>query len=99
MRGRRRQSNAVDSLRRLSPVIWEPTQEDWWHAGKLNCIIGDEQGWDRAKRREFQNDVLIGHTAIRHGASVVTDNAGDFDLLARHLKLRILHVERERTKL
>ena len=82
----------VESLHRLAPVIWEPTREDWWHAGKLIRSIGDAQNWETSKRREFQNDALIALTALRHGAIVVTTNARDFELLSRALKLKVMFV-------
>jgi predicted nucleic acid-binding protein len=82
----------VVSLRQISTVIWEPTQEDWWRAGELIRSIGDVQGWETAKRREFQNDALIALTALRHGATIVTSNVTDFALLARALKVSVLRV-------
>jgi predicted nucleic acid-binding protein len=75
----------VQSLYRLAAVQWEPTAEDWWEAGRILRKIGDAYGWDTAKRREFQNDALIALTAHRHGAMVVTANAGDFALLAKEI--------------
>lgn len=81
----------VEALRDVSTVIWEPTAEDWWQAGKLIRAIGDAQDWEITKRREFQNDVLIALTAVRHGATVVTTNTNDFELLAQSLKLRVEH--------
>ncbi len=72
----------VQSLYRLATVQWEPTAEDWWEAGRIVRKIGDAQGWDVTKRREFQNDALIALTARRHGARVVTANTRDFALLA-----------------
>jgi predicted nucleic acid-binding protein len=47
---------------------------------------------DRSKRRDFQNDALIALTARRHGATVVTANRHDFELLGRKLGVRILAV-------
>jgi predicted nucleic acid-binding protein len=82
----------IESLRRISSVIWEPMQEDWWRAGLLIRTIGDDQGWERSKRREFQNDTLIALTAVRHGATVVTSNIADFQLLERAVKVRVLRV-------
>lgn len=79
----------VESLRRLSPIEWEPSPEDWWEAGRLIRKIGDAQSWDPSKRREFQNDALIALTARRHGATVVTANRADFELLARETKVRL----------
>jgi predicted nucleic acid-binding protein len=82
----------VDSLHRLAHLQWEPTAADWWEAGRLIRDIGDDQGWDRSKRRDFQNDALIGLTARHRGATVVTANHRDFEYLARTLRFPILPV-------
>ena len=84
--------SVVNGLYKLAHVRWEPTSDDWWQAGRLIREIGDDQTWDKNKRRDFQNDALIGLTARRHGATVVTANRNDFELLARELDLRILVV-------
>jgi predicted nucleic acid-binding protein len=82
----------VDELFRFARVQWEPTAADWWQAGGLIQVIGDARGWDRGKRRDFQNDALIGLTALRHGATVVTANHADFELLAREIPLSLFRV-------
>ncbi len=79
----------VEALRKVSPVIWEPSAADWWRAGQLIRTVGDAKDWETTKRREFQNDALIALTAVRYGATVVTTNAGDFELLAKATKLRV----------
>jgi predicted nucleic acid-binding protein len=80
----------VTVLYRLARVCWEPTAADWWEAGRLIRKIGDAESWDRNKRRDFQNDALIALTARRHGATVVTANLSDFDLLAPELRVHVL---------
>lgn len=80
----------VDELRALGPVVCEPAEADWWAAGELIRNIGDANGWETAKRREFQNDTLIALTARRYGAVVVTTNVADFKLLAARIKLYIV---------
>lgn len=80
----------VESLRRHSPMEWEPTCEDWWIAGALVRRIGGAESWDRGKRRDFQNDALIALTARRHGATIVTTNRADFELLAREVAITLL---------
>lgn len=82
----------VLQLFRLARVCWEPTAADWWEAGRLVQKIGDAQGWDRSKRRDFQNDALIALTARRHGATVITGDLGDFELLAQDLRITVLPV-------
>ena len=80
----------VAALYRIASPLWEPSADDWWKAGKLIREIGDTEGWDTARRREFQNDAVIALTARRYGASVVTANRRDFDCLARQLRIQIL---------
>lgn len=63
---------------------------DWWEAGRLVRDIGDRQGWERRKRRDFQNDALIALTARRYGATVVTANRRDFGLLSQALGISVL---------
>lgn len=80
----------IDALRRLAPIVWEPTPADWWTAGQLIRRVGDARDWDPHKRREFQNDALIALTARRHGATVVTTNATDFKLLVPRLRIELV---------
>jgi predicted nucleic acid-binding protein len=82
----------VEGLYRLAAVRWEPTVDDWWAAGRLIRKVGDAQGWDTTKRRDFQNDALIALTARRHGATVVTANRVDFALLSKELGVSVLPV-------
>lgn len=81
----------VDALAALAPGPWEPSADDWWKAGRLIRMIGDGQGWEIGKRREFQNDALIALTARRQGATVVTSNREDFLLLSEATGVRVLY--------
>jgi predicted nucleic acid-binding protein len=82
----------VDTVHRLAAIQWVPPAVDWWEAGRLVREIGDTRGWDRNKRRDFQNDALIALTARRHGATVVTADRTDFELLAKELRVSVLPV-------
>lgn len=86
----RESQRVVTRLFGLAKVRWEPSAGDWWDAGKLVRDIVDKQGWEAHKRREFQNDVLIALTARRYGATIVTTNLADFELLRAPLRLSIL---------
>lgn len=85
-------ARTVSRLRSLAPTIWEPTATDWWEAGRLIQTAGDARDWDRNKRRDFQNDALIALTARAHGATVVTANRADFEILGRRLRVPVLIV-------
>ncbi|MBI4524173.1 MAG: PIN domain-containing protein [Deltaproteobacteria bacterium] len=80
----------VARLFELATARWEPSVADWWEAGRLVRKIGDKQDWDIHKRRDFQNDALIALTARRHGATVVTVNYSDFELLRSELQISLL---------
>jgi predicted nucleic acid-binding protein len=80
----------VASLFELATILWEPSAADWWEAGRLIRNVGDKQDWDINKRRDFQNDALIALTARRHGATVVTANSSDFELLRSVLRISVL---------
>ena len=54
--------------------------------------IGDAQRWDPHKRQAFQNDVLIALTARRHGATIVTANRNDFDLLSKEIGVSVFSI-------
>ena len=82
----------VEDLFRLARFRWEPSAGDWWEAGRLILRLGDARSWGTAKRRDFQNDALIALTARRHGATVVSANRGDFDLLSHETGVRVLPV-------
>lgn len=82
----------VSDLFRFAHTQWEPTRADWWEAGEIIRDVGDTQHWDARRRRDFQNDALIALTARRHGATVVTTNRADFELLASALAIRVVIV-------
>ena len=82
----------VTALFRLTGVHWAPTAADWWEAGRVIRKIADGSGWESRKRHESQNDTLIALTARRHGATVVTSNREDFQVLARELRFSVLTI-------
>lgn len=85
----RKARRLVEALYRRAAIQWAPTEADWWDAGRVIQRVGDARRWDTSKRRDFQNDTLIALTARRHGATVVTPNRVDFELLAQELGVAV----------
>ena len=85
-------ARTVTRLHELASQIWAPTATDWWEAGRILQTVGDAHDWDRNKRRDFQNDALIASTARGRGATVVTANREDFEILGRRLGVAVLIV-------
>ncbi len=88
----REAERTVRRLHDLARGIWEPSLGDWWEAGQIIRSVRDAYDWDRIKRRDFQNDALIALTARGHGATVVTANRGDFEILGKRLRVPVLIV-------
>ena len=82
----------VAELARAATAIWAPAAADWWDAGRLIQQFGNARHWNTSKRRDFQNDALIALTAKRHGATVVTADRADFELLGSALHIQVRFV-------
>jgi hypothetical protein len=81
----------VARLWALARDPWTPNQNDWWEAGRLIRTIGNAHDWDRSKRPDVQNDAdRVDCETI--GATMVTVNREDFELLGRKLGVRVLAV-------
>ncbi len=88
----REAERTVKRLHDLARGAWEPSPRDWWEAGQIIRTVGDAHDWDRSKRRDFQNDALIALTAKGQGATVVTANRDDFEILGKRLGVPVLVV-------
>ena len=88
----REAERTVNRLHDLAGRLWEPAPRDWWEAGRIIRAVGYAHDWDRSKRRDFQNDALIALTARGHGATVVTANRTDFEILGKRLGVAVLVV-------
>jgi len=80
--GRAAVRRVTRALERAERVV-APIHADWVQAGMAQGRIWDEEPSRRSK--VLQNDILIACSARRIGAVVVTENVGDFSLIARHV--------------
>ena len=82
----------IERLFRLTKIKWAPIEADWCEAGRVIRKLGDAQGWEPHKRQAFQNDTLIALTGRRHGATIVTADRADFELLGKELGVAVFAV-------
>ncbi len=61
--------------------ILSPTSKDWLESGEILSRINKNKGYTPAKLRDLHFDVLIALTARHHGATVITSNRSDFELI------------------
>jgi predicted nucleic acid-binding protein len=78
----------VDQFDRLGRVV-TPDARSWNLVGDILGDIRRREPGLRAKTASLWNDALIALSARQIGASVVTDNARDFELLRRSVRFEL----------
>ena len=79
----------LKSLGKNHPVL-TPTEKNWLESGQILAMIYQEKGFTPGKLRDLHFDVLIALTARTHGASLITSNRADFELIRAY---RDFHME------
>lgn len=69
-----------------------PTATDYREAGRILRQLQAEKGYELSKAYWLANDVLIVLSARRVGATVLTQNAKDFEAIRQHLSFPLLIV-------
>lgn len=85
----------VDDMARWASTVGRlvaPTAADWDRAARALRAIGTAAPALRSKAPRLWNDALIAATARRLGALVITHNAPDFELIARHMPVDVRSV-------
>jgi predicted nucleic acid-binding protein len=80
----------LSALERNYPAF-APTEKNWLESGQLLLKMQHDHGFEGRKLRDLHFDVLIALTARAHGATLITSNRGDFELIRsyRNFKLEI----------
>jgi predicted nucleic acid-binding protein len=79
----------VSTLTKNHPIL-TPTERNWLESGSLLHRMNIEQGFSPEKLRDLHFDVLIALTARHYGATVITSNKADFELIGRY---KVFHLE------
>lgn len=61
--------------------VFTPTEKNWIESGEILSSINKDKGFSPAKLRDLHFDVLIALTARSSGATVITSNRADFELI------------------
>jgi predicted nucleic acid-binding protein len=83
--GRRVAVELFGRFERLGRVV-APTARSWNDAGDVLARIGRREPAFRTKVRGLWNDALIALSARQIGATLVTENLHDFELLRRYVR-------------
>lgn len=73
----------VQQLQASRPVL-TPTEQNWLESGQILAAIQADKGFEPVKLRDLHFDVLIALTARSHGATLITSNRADFELIREY---------------
>lgn len=78
----------VSRSERVGRIV-TPTHSTWSEAGRILAKIGKQAPGYKSKFPALFNDILIALSALQIGATVYTNNEGDFRLIRRHKRFSL----------
>jgi predicted nucleic acid-binding protein len=78
----------VQQLKASRPVL-TPTEKNWLESGEILAAIRADKGLEPAKLRDLHFDVLIALTARTHGATLITSNRADFEMIREYRSFKL----------
>ena len=85
---KRAEIDFVSSLAKNHPIL-TPTERNWIESGGILSNIYRDNGFSPKKLRDLHFDVLIALTARNHGATVISSNRTDFELIKSHKNYKL----------
>jgi len=84
-RGARSKSdqNLLKALEKRAAAL-TPTANNWLESGQILLSISSDHGFHGPTLRDLHFDVLIALTARSHGATLITSNRSDFEMIHRY---------------
>ncbi len=73
----------VHTLAKNHPIL-TPTEKNWLESGEILSKINKDKGFSPEKLRDSHFDVLIALSARNYGATVITSNKTDFELIKKY---------------
>lgn len=71
------------ALSKNHPIL-TPTSQNWLESGVILSTINKDKGFSPVKLRDLHFDVLIALTARNFGATLITSNKIDFELIQEY---------------
>lgn len=85
---KRSERDIVETLSKQS-LLLTPSEKNWLESGHLLSRMSVEHGYLPGKLRDLHFDVLIALTASTHGATVITSNRSDFEMIRRYKRFAL----------
>ena len=73
----------IKNLAKNHPIL-TPTEKTWIDSGEVLGNVQRDKGFSPEKLRDLHFDVLIALSARNFGATVITSNRGDFELIKKY---------------
>jgi predicted nucleic acid-binding protein len=80
-----------DALRAIEKhhKILTPTEKNWIESGHILANIRVDTGYTPQKLRDLHFDVLIALTVRSHGATLITSNRTDFEMISSYRSIQL----------
>ena len=78
----------LEALARNHPIL-TPTEKNWLESGQILGKIYARKRFGAGRLRDLHFDVLIALTARSHGATLITSNKDDFELISSYRKVQL----------
>jgi predicted nucleic acid-binding protein len=78
----------VSILAKNHPIL-TPTENNWLESGLLLYRMHEDKGFPPGKLRDLHFDVLIALSARNHGATVISSDKADFELIRRYKEFQL----------
>jgi predicted nucleic acid-binding protein len=87
---RKSESTLIEVLEKNHRIL-TPSEANWLESGRILAKMRLDHGFEAGKLRDLHFDVLIALTARSHGATLITSNRADFELIHsyRHFELEV----------
>ena len=85
---RRSETVLMEALEKRHRIL-TPTEANWLESGRILAKMHLDHGFSPEKLRDLHFDVLIALTARSHGATLITSNRADFELIRRYRSFQL----------